>query len=52
MDISSIASGLAAASTAASIDTSVLKSVDNLAQDQVSRLFANLGLGQNVNTYA
>ena len=51
-DIASIASGLSQASVASSVNTSVLKSVQNLEQDQVARLFANLGIGQNVDTYA
>ncbi|MFN2528949.1 MAG: hypothetical protein ABR584_09575 [Candidatus Baltobacteraceae bacterium] len=51
-DIQSIAAGLAQASTTASVSTSVLKSVQNIEQDQVARLFANLGIGRNVDTYA
>ena len=51
-DISAIAAGLSQASTTTSISTSVLKSVQGLAEDQVARLFANIGIGQNVDTYA
>lgn len=52
MDISSIAAGLAEATTTSGIQTSVLKSVQGLEENQVARLFANLGIGQNVDTYA
>ena len=50
--ISSVAAGLGAAYTGGEIANSVLKSVQNLEADQVARLFASFGLGQNVNTYA
>ncbi|GAC1392712.1 MAG: hypothetical protein NVSMB31_11180 [Vulcanimicrobiaceae bacterium] len=52
MDVSSIATGLASAQIAGGVQTSVLKSVENLAADQVARLFNSLGLGQNVDTLA
>lgn len=52
MDIAGVATGLAQANVAAGAETSVLKSVENLAMDQAARLFANLGIGQNVDVYA
>lgn|GEM_PF-5994405 len=51
-DIQSIAAGLSQASITGSLSASVLKSVQNIEQDQVARLFANLGIGRNVDTYA
>lgn len=51
-DISSIASTLAATATTGAITNSVLNQVSSLEVDQVNRLFAQLGIGQNVNTYA
>ena len=52
MDVASIATGLAQADVSAGVETSVLRSVENLAMDQTARLFAQLGIGQNVDTYA
>ena len=52
MDVASIATGLSQAQVSGSVDASVLKAVQNLAVDQVDRLFATLGLGTNVDTYA
>ena len=52
MDVNSIASGLASTATTGAVGTAVLKSVQNLEADVVNRLFAQLGIGQNVNTYA
>ena len=54
MDIStaSAVSGLAAGTVGGSIDTNLIASVNNLQEIVVSKLFASLGLGQNVNTYA
>lgn len=52
MDVASVATGLAQAQVSGGVDASVLKSVENLAADQVDRLFATLGIGTNVNTYA
>lgn len=52
MDVASVATGLAQAGVSTGADVSVLKSVENLAMDQAARLFANLGIGQNVDVYA
>ena len=51
--LSSIASGLQASTPISqTIGNAVLNNVQNLAQDQVDRLFATLGVGQNVNGHA
>ncbi len=52
MDLQSIASGLAASSVSAGINTSVLKAVQNLDQIQAAALFASIGLGSGVDHYA
>lgn len=52
MDIASVATGMAQAQVASGVNVSVLKAVDNLAADQAARLFANLGIGQNIDAYA
>ena len=50
--LSSIASSLAAANVADGVNTSLLRSVNNLAQVQTSLLFASLGIGNSIDTYA
>ncbi|HVA27453.1 MAG TPA: hypothetical protein VNF68_04700 [Candidatus Baltobacteraceae bacterium] len=52
MDVQSIASGLAASSVSTGVDIGVLRAVDNLAAVQAATLFASIGLGTGVNTYA
>ena len=52
MDITALSTGLAEATAQGGVQTSVLKSVENLQQAEVSRLFANLGIGQHVDVYA
>lgn len=52
MDVSSIASGLAAAGVTQGIDVGVLKAVQNLDQAQASLLAASIGLGSSVDAYA
>ncbi len=56
MDISSIASGLAASGVASgvtgAVDVGVLKAVNNLDAATAAVLAASLGLGSNVDAYA
>ncbi len=52
MDISSVATGLAAGASTDAVGTGILKSVQNLEGNVVNRLFAQIGIGQNVDTYA
>lgn len=52
MDVGALGSTLAASGVAGTIDTSVLKSVQNLDQTLVGELFGSIGLGSNVNTLA
>ena len=52
MDLSSIASGLAASSVTQGVDVGVLKAVQNLDQAQAALLFSSIGLGSQVNTFA
>lgn len=52
MDLQSIASGLAASSVSQGVNVGVLKAVNNLDQIQAAELFASIGLGTGVNTFA
>ena len=52
MDLSSIASGLAASSVSQGVDIGVLKAVQGLDQAQSAILLASIGIGGNVNTLA
>lgn len=52
MDLSSIASGLAASSVTSGVNIGVLKAVQNLDQVQAGLLFSSIGLGGAVDTYA
>ena len=52
MDVSSIASSLDAGTIQSSISISLINQVNSLQENEVQRLFATLGIGQNVNTYA
>ena len=52
MDLSSIASGLAAASVSQSVDVGVLKAVQNLDAATSSLLFASIGLGTGIDAFA
>ncbi len=52
MDLSSIASGLAASSVTQGVDIGVLKAVQSLDQAQASLLAASIGLGSGVDAYA
>ena len=57
MDVSSIASGLGSTASLGSsvggiIDASLLKAVDNLSATQSALLFASIGLGSGVDTFA
>lgn len=52
MELASVASGLAAADPTGTIGTSVLRSVNNLAETQTAILFSSIGLGANVNALA
>lgn len=52
MDLSSIATGLAAASVSQSVDVGVLKAVQNLDAATSSMLFASIGLGAGVDAFA
>lgn len=52
MDLSSVATGLAAAGASNGINIGVLKAVNNLAETQSAILFASIGLGASVNALA
>lgn len=52
MDLSSIATGLAAASVSQSVDVGVLKAVQNLDAATSAELFASIGLGTGVDAFA
>jgi len=57
MDVQGIASGLAStaslgSSVGGTIDTAVLKAVNNLGATQAALLFASIGLGSGVDSYA
>ncbi len=52
MDVGSLATTLAQSNVTTGVSLSVLKSVENLDQAVVNRLFASIGLGGAVNTLA
>jgi hypothetical protein len=52
MGVGNIAGDLALSMTASTINVSVLKSVENLQQDVVARLFGSMGIGNSVDAYA
>ncbi|MDE2482787.1 MAG: hypothetical protein KGN02_11400 [bacterium] len=52
MDLSSIATGLAAASVTQGIDIGALKATQQLDSIQASVLAASIGLGRNIDAYA
>ena len=52
MDLSGIATGLAAASVSQNVDVSVLKAVQNLDAATSSMLFASIGLGTGIDAFA
>jgi hypothetical protein len=52
MDLSGIASGLAASSVTQGVDVGVLRAVQNLDQAQAALLFSSIGLGSGVDAFA
>ena len=52
MDVSGIAANLTPGTLQTSISISLINSVNSLQQNEVDRLFASLGLGQNINAVA
>jgi hypothetical protein len=52
MEISDIASGLAAQSVTSGVNIGVLKAVQNLDQTQSALLFSSIGIGAGIDTYA
>ena len=52
MDVGALSSGLAAASIDSQVNVSVLKTVENLDQNLVSRLFSSIGLGSGFDSFA
>lgn len=52
MDVGAIAGNMALSAVGGQVSVGVMKSVQNLEQDLVSRLFGSLGVGNNVDTHA
>jgi hypothetical protein len=52
MGVGALASSMALSSVASQVSTGVMKDIQNLQADLVSRLFSSIGLGNGIDTYA
>lgn len=52
MDVGAIATGMAMSSVGSQVTLGVMKDVQSLEQNLVSRLFGSMGIGNGVDAYA